>query len=540
MGITCGLCLYWPYGVNSSSPVGIVYATPSNTWLYGRYDNFRDITIGTVRVKARKEEQVMKRAITLIAILITTQNLIAEPIDVSSMLGESWYGVYMNNQKAGFAVNSLVQNDDGTIVVTEDSKFQIVMAAQKQDMKITSRRTYSRDGELMTIESTVVDPAGTNTFVGTVQGEFLELTSVVGGVSASATFPKPKESLRDAIKLAELVLNDPKEGKSQSFSVFEPLYRQEMAGTSTIVGKEEREFDGVMTTVYKVSTTMPDMGVNSLSYVAEDGTTLEDQVAGGLVTMRLEPEHLAKDVDYSNDVIVSNAAMVETPISNPRKRKSLRLEIRGPIDGGHVFNDERQAVTEADGFYLFEGKRYNLKSFKPATIPIADEAVSPWIKATQFVQSDNPKVIAKAKEIIGDETDALEISRLLCDWVHDNMRSTFSARLTNAIEVLEHLEGDCTEHSILFIALARASGLPAREVAGLVYVSGSAPGFYFHQWAKVWVGKWIDVDPTFDQPLADVTHIKLAEGDLFEQAKIMPIIGRLKINEAVAEKAANE
>jgi hypothetical protein len=103
--------------------------------------------------------------------------------------------------------------------------------------------------------------------------------------------------------------------------------------------------------------------------------------------------------------------------------------------------------------------------------------------------------------------------------------------------VLDSLEGDCTEHSILFIGLARAAGLPAREVAGLVYVQGTQPGFYFHQWAKVWVGKWIDVDPTFNQPLADVTHIKLAEGDLFEQAKLIPIIGKLKI-EVAAEDAA--
>src|SRR5690606_4996156 len=102
-----------------------------------------------------------------------------------------------------------------------------------------------------------------------------------------------------------------------------------------------------------------------------------------------------------------------------------------------------------------------------------------------------------------------------------------SARLTNALEVLENLQGDCTEHSILFIALARAAGLPAREVAGLIYVEGDRPGFYFHQWATVWVGKWIDVDPTFDQPLADVTHIKLAEGDLLNQAKLIPIIGQI-------------
>ena len=480
----------------------------------------------------------MIRAIVALIVLVAPATLLAQPIDVEAMLGESWYGVYMNTQKAGYAVNSVTRNDDGTITVTDDAQFQISMATVKQDMRIASRRTYNAEGDLLLIESEVVDPAGKNTFHGVVHGEEMDLTSVVGGVKTTTTLPRPQESLRDSVKLAQLILDNPKEGNAISFSVFEPLYKKELQGTSTIIGKEEREFDGVLTTVFKVKTTMS-LGVDSISYVAEDGTTLEDQVAG-LITMRLEPENLAKDVNYSNDVIVSNAAMVSKPIENPRKRNVLKLEIRGPMADGHVFNDERQSVEPREGFYLFEGKRYNLKGFKPATIPITDEAVMPWVSATQFVQSDHPKIVAKAKEIIGDETNSLKVSRLLSDWVHDNMRSTFSARLTNAIEVLDHLEGDCTEHSILFIGLARAAGLPAREVAGLVYVSGAEPGFYFHQWAKVWVGKWIDVDPTFDQPLADVTHIKLAEGDLFEQAKIMPIIGQLQIQEATKETAAKQ
>jgi transglutaminase-like putative cysteine protease len=113
--------------------------------------------------------------------------------------------------------------------------------------------------------------------------------------------------------------------------------------------------------------------------------------------------------------------------------------------------------------------------------------------------------------------------------VYNNVRTTFSAQLSNALEVLDHMEGDCTEHSVLFIGLARAAGIPAREVAGLIYVESARPGFYFHQWATVWVGKWIDVDPTFNQPLADVTHIKLAEGDLFHQAKLIPIIGQIQV-----------
>ncbi|MCF6286742.1 MAG: hypothetical protein L3K26_16340, partial [Candidatus Hydrogenedentes bacterium] len=279
----------------------------------------------------------MKRAIALFTVFAVAQSLMAAPIDIESLLGESWYGIYMNKQKAGYAVNGVVRNEDGTITVSENAVFQITMATKKQDMHITSQRTYTPEGALLSIESEVVDPAGTNTFFGQVRGDGLHLVSVVGGVENTEIFPKPKETLQDSIKLAQLILSNPKEGSSISFSVCEPLYKKELAGISTIMGMEEREFEGVMTKVYKVKTTMPEMGVDSISYVAEDGTTLEDQVAG-LIVMRLEPEHLAKDVGYSNDVIVSNAAMVETPIDNPRKRASLRLEIRGPINYSHVFN----------------------------------------------------------------------------------------------------------------------------------------------------------------------------------------------------------
>lgn len=471
----------------------------------------------------------------IVAMLVLLAPLLpAQPIDVTEYLGESWYGVYMNNQKAGYAVNGVSQNADGTIVVSEDMRFQINMVGVKQDMRIEARRTYSSDGGLISIESEVKDPAGTNTFVGTVRGDELHLVSVVGGAETTVVLPKPQESLEDAIKQTQLVRSGARVGDAMEFTVFEPLYKKELAGISTIVEESTRDIEGVHTKVFKIKTSMPEMGVDSISFVAEDGTTLEDEVAG-LIKMRLEDEVLAKDVGYSNDVIISNAAMVETPIKDPRTRSQLRLELRGPINEGHLFNDDRQSVTAADGYFLFEGRTYDMGGFQAAKLPITDETVKPWLESTPFVQSDNPKLIARAKEIIGGETDSLAASTKLSKWVHDNMHSTFSARLTNAIEVLEHLEGDCTEHSILFIGLARAAGLPAREVAGVVYVEGVKPGFYFHQWAKVWVGKWIDVDPTFDQPLVDATHIKLAEGDLFQQARIIPIIGQLQIKETAAK-----
>lgn len=158
------------------------------------------------------------------------------------------------------------------------------------------------------------------------------------------------------------------------------------------------------------------------------------------------------------------------------------------------------------------------------------------------MQSDDQRIVEKAREIVGDETDALTVAEKLCNWVNVNMRSVFSARLSNALEALDSLEGDCTEHTVLFVGLARALGLPAKEVAGLIYVESSPLGFYFHQWASVWIGDWLDVDPAFNQVPVDVTHIRLAEGDLFRQAKILPLIGRLDIqiiNEARSRRSAD-
>lgn len=195
----------------------------------------------------------------------------------------------------------------------------------------------------------------------------------------------------------------------------------------------------------------------------------------------------------------------------------------------HLIEDGRQSFRANGNDYMFEGKKINSDNVSSVQLPVAEPSVQEWLEPSMFVQSDHPRIITKAEEIVGDERDALKVSEKLSQWVTKNMRSTYSARLTNSLEVLDSLEGDCTEHSMLFVGLARAAGLPAREVAGLIYVHRPQPGFYFHQWAKVWVGEWIDVDPTFGQPIADATHIKLAEGDLLEQTKLLPVIGQLDI-----------
>lgn len=476
----------------------------------------------------RRAVRIWTGVIVMVSLSLFPRLVVAQDLNVASLTGTDWYGLYLNGQKAGYSMNSVAIESDGAVAVIEDAEFRISMAAAPQNMRIYSKRLYNADGSLRSIENRIEDPAGVKTFEARVVKNELVLESTMAGAKSEQRFPKPKESLTDALKCAQLVSKNAKVGDELPFTMFEPMYARELDGISKIEAVEDHVLDGVQTKVFRVRTNLPAMGIDSNSLVTADGTVIED-VIGGIVKMRIEPEAMAKDVNYSNDVIVSNAALVDKPIRNPRTRETLELRIEGPMTSDHLFSDERQMLHADPGHFSFTARRVTREGLNVPKIPITEPSVVEWTKPSTYIQSGDAKLIEKARAVIGDTKDAGEVSDLLCAWVHHNVRTEFSAQLSNALEVLERLEGDCTEYSTLFIGLARAAGLPAREAAGLIYMDTPKPGFYFHQWAKVWVGKWVDVDPTFDQPLVDVTHIKLAEGDIFEQARLIPVIGRLHV-----------
>ena len=290
----------------------------------------------------------MKRVLLMVGLLLFPRLLAAQALDVTPLTGENWYGLYLNEQKAGYSFDSLAVQPDGTVVKIEDARFKISMGAIQQDMRIYLRRTYAATGDLVSIEQEMEDAGGPKKWDARVEADAMLLTTSMAGTTTQEKLPKPKESLKDALKQIELIRGG-MTGQSVEYTVFEPMYKKEMSGSSRVEAVEERLFDGVVTKVFKIGSTIKDLGIRSTTYVTEDGTVLEDRVAG-MLTMRLEPKEIAQDVNYSNDVIVSNAAPVDKPIDNPRQRESLALKISGPITEDHIFNSDRQQLVEKDGY----------------------------------------------------------------------------------------------------------------------------------------------------------------------------------------------
>lgn len=148
-----------------------------------------------------------------------------------------------------------------------------------------------------------------------------------------------------------------------------------------------------------------------------------------------------------------------------------------------------------------------------------------YLAASPFVQSDHKDIIDRAAKITEGIQSKLEKARAICDWVHDYVEKDPSASLPSAVEVLRVGKGDCNEHTYLFVALARAAGIPARICIGAVYLDGA---FYYHAWPAVYLDGWTEMDPTFGQHEADASHIYLCEGESAAQVRLLQVVGQVK------------
>ena len=123
-------------------------------------------------------------------------------------------------------------------------------------------------------------------------------------------------------------------------------------------------------------------------------------------------------------------------------------------------------------------------------------------------------VAAEAWRVVAGAEDQREAVRRLVRHVADRLDGTPRPGSLAALESLEAGRGDCDEAAAAFVALARAVGLEADPVGGLVYARGAVgPGLYPHAWAQVRIsGRAVPVDPALGTAPADASHLPLGSG----------------------------
>lgn len=263
---------------------------------------------------------------------------------------------------------------------------------------------------------------------------------------------------------------------------------------------------------WKLSTRSGQLKVTSYSWVSDTGHLLRQEVPEIMnLSMELVPE--AEALREVSPLLLSADVAVEQALGDPTALTELRLRVSVATgSAAELFAQTGRQRIEAQDHQAVITVRAATAPTATALLPVDREELRPFLTPSDTAQSDNPQIQAKAREILGDETDAWTAVGRLRQWVYASLRKVSSEpRPISASEVLAERAGDCTEHSILMAALCQAAGIPAKLVAGLAYSDGA---FHYHAWNEVWVGEWVEIDATWNEELVDAGHLQVAASAL--------------------------
>ena len=274
-------------------------------------------------------------------------------------------------------------------------------------------------------------------------------------------------------------------------------------------------------------------GVQVESWVDEDGRILRASSALGFTMEKTEYE-LARQAQedasglaslaIDEDVILSTAIRSNVDLGAVEEHDVLRFRLTGVELSGFQLEGGRQTLS-GDTLTV---RRENWDALDPGfSLPYKRMDFRETLEAQPLIQSDDPRIQDEARRAVGRWLrNPKEAAGRLTTRVDRMLSKSVTFSIPSALQVLDSRQGDCNEHTVLYVAMARALGLPARTAVGLVYLDGS---FFYHAWPEVWLGEWVAVDPTFGQYPADASHIRFVVGGLAQQVEIIRLIGRLEI-----------
>jgi transglutaminase-like putative cysteine protease len=354
------------------------------------------------------------------------------------------------------------------------------------------------------------------------------------------------------VPLAVALGERPKVGRSYTLPVFDPLSMESrdvrvgvqaesvfvVEDSSVFDAKSERWKGALPDTVRAWRLANADASTNGggfSGWVDEQGRVVRaNQVLG--FTLERRPYEVAfenwkADVARRGNEVTADHDIYESTAITSNKRLNKNLEELVV----------RLSGVDLDGFYV-KGYRQRLRG-DTLTItresPNALEAayalpngaratvMSVFLDPEPLLEVRNPEIVALAMRLRGNEPNPRVVAERINRWVYDSLEKRITVGVPSALATLHSRRGDCNEHAQLYVALARAAGIPARVAAGLAFLDGK---FYYHAWPEIWLERWVAVDPTFGQFPADASHLRFSIGGLGKQAELLRLMGALRID----------
>lgn len=463
---------------------------------------------------------------------------------------EEWHVVYVKGKWAGYVhevERSGVEDSQPVVIIEMDSRTSMKRNDEDSEVTMKVSSVETADGRLISYRDESLIGASPTITTGRVEGRKLVLTTEVAGKTSSRSLDWPKDAGGFAAPEQSLLRKPMQPGERRKIQYLVPMLNVLCTEEMEARDYETTEFMSGMKDLLRIDCNVSfDGGVSfeSVRWTDPNGEMMKTEVwAMRQVSYRTTKEEaLEKGSGSSLDIFDAALVSLSQPLENSRSLKRVRYRVElEKSDPAKQFTAGPTQHVKSTGAHSAEITVTSIDTHQPAgngegTLP-SDADRDP----NDTIQSDDERIVRMAREAAADNETPTEIAVALEKFVYEKMKAktNYKVAMATAADVVQTLEGDCTEHAMLLAALARASKIPARVAMGLVYAPRHQ-GFAYHMWTEMYLsGCWVPLDATLGEGVVPADHIKLADSNLANGMagflSLINVLGQLKIEVLEAE-----
>ncbi|MFC1671929.1 transglutaminase family protein [Planctomycetota bacterium] len=434
----------------------------------------------------------------LLAVLAFDTTVLSQ--EQGTLVDEGWYVSKFLGEPSGYLYSVVREiQQDGVTVVCQVSKTvskSIVRGTMLQEEE-TLETWSTPDGELIRMSESGVHGPQREALTVDRDGRLLKVAQKLNEIESRKTLEIPEGTKvtigMDGWLLKRLGLEV---GRKHELTVFSDSSKKLVVETTVVEGRRIVIFQGKECNAYTASFTVSDMpGVTAKLVVTPDGKMLSMKALTFEVIRTTKEEALAAAAAPAVAVNPYIELKGGVPILEGLESITVVMEVSDDTDGKIVSSSDYQKVKASIGRYEIELLSRPAPEESKSRLPIFPESkeFDRYTRPAMFVQSDHDEIAAVSKKALGGEKKPMAAVRKLCRWVFEKLKKDSpKTGMASALETLRNGTGDCSEHAVLFCALARSAGIPSREAFGLAVTWPSAG---YHAWSEVYIdGQWVVVD----------------------------------------------
>ncbi len=426
---------------------------------------------------------------------------------------EHWYNFTLMNTKIGYMhISSEKTEYEGKEV--DRNKINIVMNLKGlgSDVTIESTRVEYIGSDLMPRHFlSTSNESGLKQVEGRIVDGVAYIKTTLNGETTESEVPVPPDTISEYTGVESLFRKGLKIGDKLNFHIFSFDLLKPVKAELEVEGQDTLTYQSEEKQVYVLRQTVDMMnGVTQKVWLDTDGVSYRSEVpmmGFSMVTTKTDKEAAFGDTEEVD--IVLKTRILPSGKHPTRNARNFEADVKltsGSIADAIMSNSRQKLEANSEHSGRLSIQVPTVAAEDCPDLPVQD-AEGKFLGASAYIQTDAPAIRAKTAEILDGEVNSWRAAEKLCQWVHTAItEKKVSGGFGSSLTALESLSGDCTEHTVLFIALARAAGIPARICSGIIF---GQDAFYYHFWAEVYVGRWVQMDPTLGQTIADANHIQL-------------------------------